>query len=359
MRVFTVRGIEVDVTAATAAEARETALAEGHVLAMQKLLARLLPREDVIRIQPFKPPQVVPYVKDFEVAEERTSDVRYLASLTFRFKPDPVRGLLRDAGLVHAETISKPVVVLPVYGPEGEARLWDETNPWWQVWAPRRPEDWLVPLIVPLGDLGDITAIDAAQALAGDAERLSAIAQRYGADDVLITQAVLSGDPMAFQATLQVGTSRLGAQTHQTIIENYTQQPGETVDVLLARAAGAVDGEVQESWKQRNLLRPGTRREILVTVPIEGLDQWLEVKQRLGTVAAVQRSELSTISRTRTEVQITFVGEEQQLVLAMAQSDLVLSLNPVSGWQLELSEARKAALSAPAPAAEQPVPTSQ
>ena len=339
--VFTVRGIEVDVTAETAAAAREAALAEGHVMAMQKLLARLLPREELTRVIPLKAEQVVGFVKDFEVAAERTSDVRYLASLTFRFKPDAVRGLLRNDGLVHAETRSKPVLVLPVFGAVGEARLWEETNPWWKVWAQRQPEDWLVPLTVPLGDLGDISAIDADQALEGDMERLSAIAARYGAQDVLITQAVLLGDPTLGEAVLQVGTSRLGAQMHQTIIENYQQLPSETAEALLARVAEAVDTEIQESWKQRNLLRPGsTRRKISVTVPIEGLDDWLKVKKRLKTVAAVQRSELSSISRSRTELVITFVGDEQQLVLGMSQSDLVLSLNAVVGWELKLSEAR-------------------
>ena len=107
------------------------------------------------------------------------------------------------------------------------------------------------------------------------------------------------------------------------------------------RTAEAVDTEIQESWKQRNLLRPGsTRRKISVTVPIEGLDDWLKVKKRLKTVAAVQRSELSSISRSRTELVITFVGDEQQLVLGMSQSDLALSLNAVIGWELKLSEAR-------------------
>ncbi len=38
--VFTVTGVQVDVTAETAAAAREAAHAEGHVKAMAKLLAR-------------------------------------------------------------------------------------------------------------------------------------------------------------------------------------------------------------------------------------------------------------------------------------------------------------------------------
>ena len=334
--VFTVRGIAVDVSAETAAAARETAHAEGHVKAMEKLLARLLPRDELTLLRKLEAREVLAYVQDFQVEDERTSDVRYLASLTFRFKPEPIRELLRANGLQHAETMSKPVVVLPIFGAEGEAGLWAETNLWWAAWAERRAGDWLVPLVVPLGDLGDLMAIDAERALGGDAEGLGAIARRYGAQDVLITQAVLLGDPESGGASLQVGSARLGRYAQQTIIDNYVQNPAETLRDLLARAAAAVDAAVQESWKQSNLLRPGSQRSITVTVPVGRLADWLEVKRRLKDVAAVRRTAVTALSRSKTEVAITFVGDEEQLVLAMAQSDLNLALYPGIGWELQL-----------------------
>ncbi|HEY5598266.1 MAG TPA: DUF2066 domain-containing protein, partial [Kiloniellales bacterium] len=335
--VFTVSGVEVDVTAATAAAAREAAHAEGHRLAMQKLLARLLPHDELPRMREMPVPDIVPYVRDFEVDDERTSDVRYLARLTFRFKADAVRELLRKEGVLFAETQSKPVLVLAVYGPAGDALLWEDENPWARAWALRRPSESLVPLDVPLGDLSDVATVDAAQALSGDRARLATLARRYGTEDVLVTQAVLSGDPEAGLATLQVGSSRLGTEQLQTLLASHAQEPGETLAELLARAANGVDGDVQEAWKQRNLLRPGAQRRIVVSVPIASLADWLEVKRRLGGVAAVQKSEVTLLSRKRTELDLTFVGDEQQLVLALAQSDLDLTLNPVSGWQIRVN----------------------
>jgi Uncharacterized protein conserved in bacteria (DUF2066) len=348
--VFTVSDVEVDITADTAAAAREAAHAEGHVLAMQRLLARLLPREELARMRPLELTEILEYVRDFEVDDERTSDVRYLARLTFRFKSDAVRNLLRSEGLLFAETQSKPVLVLAVYGPAGEALLWEDGNPWARAWALRQRGEGLVPLQVPLGDLGDVASVDANQALSGDRERLATLATRYGTEDVLVTQAVLSGDAESGLATLQVGSSRIGTQQLQTMLASYTQKLGETLEELLTRAANAVDADVQEAWKQRNLLRPGSERRIVVSVPIAGLADWLEVKRRLGGVAAVQKSEVTLISRTRTEVDLTFVGDEQQLVLALAQRDLSLTLNPVSGWQIRLSEARAAASAPTTPA---------
>ena len=360
--VFTVSGVPVDVTAETAAAARETAHAEGHVKAMEKLLARLLPRDELGLPRPLNAAEILAYVQDFSVANERTSDVRYLAELTFRFRPDPIRELLRANGLQHAETMSKPVVVLPIFGIEGEAVLWGEGNPWWAAWAARPPGGWLVPLTVPLGDLGDLTAVDAARALNGEAEALGAIARRYDAEDVLITQAVLLGDPLLGQATLQVGTVRLGRFAQQTIIDNYAQPAGGTVQDLLALAADAVGASLQEAWKQRNLLRPGSQRQIVVTVPVAQLAELIEVKRRLVGVAAVRGSKVTALSRSQAEMAITFVGEDEQLVLAMSQSDLDLVLNPGIGWELRLAGGAPpgpmpAAAPAPEPAPAELAPT--
>ncbi len=335
--VFTVRDIAVDVTAATATAAREAALADGHVRAMQKLLTRLLPREELARIRPLKADQIVEFVTDFEVADERTSNVRYLAKLTFRFKPDSVRTLLRANDLVYAEAPGKPVLVLPVFGPAGEARLWRGTNPWRQIWSSRRPADGLVPLVVPLGDLADVASIDAEQTLAGEGERLSRLARRYGADDILISQAVLLDDRETGRARLQIGTSRLGSEAHQTRVDDYWQEPGETLEALWKRAADDIDQRVQESWKQGHLFRPGAQRRMTVTVPVRKLGDWLEVKRRLKTITFVERSEISSLSRDKTEIEIVFVGDEEQLAAALARRQLTLSLDPVSGWQLRLS----------------------
>jgi len=352
--IFIVRGVNVDVTAETAAAAREQALADGHVAALRRLLERLLPDEYLYRAPELAAPQIAPIVQDFGVDDERTSDVRYLASLTFRFKPDAVRELLQRSGLGHAETMSKPVVVVPIFGPAGEAQLWEEGNPWRLAWTQRPPGDGLVPLVVPLGDLADIAALDVGQALAGDLQATAALARRYGADDVVVTQTILQGDPEAGGAILQVGTTRLGQQSQQTVIDNYTQQPEEDLAALFARAADAVDRQIQESWKRENLLQPGSQQILAVTVPHDGLPEWLEVKRRLRGVAAVQRSEVTAVSRGRSELRLTYAGTEPQLARALAQSDLSLTSDPLGGgWQLRLGEAGQAP-AAPASSMEAP-----
>lgn len=338
--IFTVRDVAVDETAATAAQARQEAIAVGQRRAFRRLMDRLVPEDQQPLIPAVDANTLQYYVLDFSVNNERSSAVRYLADLTFRFNPTEVRNLLRQNGVAFSETRGKPVVVLPVYSDTvTEPTLWLEANPWRDVWAQRPGDDGLVPMTVPLGDVGDIATIDAQGALSGDTEALRTIAANYGAEDVLVTSATMSGNPDGGSAVLEVVTRRY-QDGNPTITQRdkLVQVTGEPLDGFLMRAAERVDSAVQEYWKQQYLLQFGNQRSILVFVPLDGLDDWLTVRRRLQGVAAIQQTSLGALSRREAQLEISFVGDEQRLTRALAQRDLFLALRPDSNWELTLSD---------------------
>ncbi len=337
--IYTVRGVPVDKTAGTAAEARQAAISAGHQAAFARLVERLVPKAQQGTVPVLGPGLVEFYVLDFSVDNERTSAVRYLAELSFRFNPQEVRTLLRNSGVGFAETRSKPLVVLPVFEGGGEVpRLWLEPNPWRSAWAQRGPEEGLVPLQVPLGDLSDVASVDAARALAGDAGALNAIAANYRAGAVLVPHATLSGDAALGNARLDTVTARYeGGRRLTTTREAFTQQASEGAAAFFARVAGAVDATVQEAWKQQNVLQFGNRRSIAVFVPLTDLSDWLEVKRRIDGVAAIETVGINTLTRNEAAMDITFVGDEGRLTRALAQRDLFLALREDSNWELTLT----------------------
>jgi len=351
--IYTVRDVAVDETAATAADARQTALAEGQRRAFRRLMGRLVPEDQQPLVPAVDANLLQYYVLDFSVNNERTSAVRYLADLTFRFNPEEVRKLLRGAGVTFAETRSKPIVVLPVFsGPVTEPTLWFGENPWRDIWALRPGDEGLVPLTVPLGDLDDLAAIDAPRALAGDPEALRAIAGRYGAEDVVVAEATLSGDPEDGSGMLQVVTRRYNdGRAGGTSRDKLVQVTGEPYDALLRRAADRIGTAVQETWKQQYLLQFGNQRSLLAFIPLGSLDDWLTVRRRLEGVAAIQQTGLVAMSRQEAQLEITFVGDEQRLTRALAQRDLFLALRADSNWELTLADKPR-----PLPPAGTPLP---
>jgi hypothetical protein len=324
--VFEVRGVNVDVTAKTAAAAREQALVEGERAAFERLMQRLTLSTDQEKLPKPSRDDLAAVVKDFAVAEEKTSAVRYLASLDYRFKAKEIRQLLKFNDLAFAETVSKPVLVLPVFEAAGAPVLWDDPNPWREAWMARPPQDGLVPLILPLGDLADISGIDAIQAVNGDFARLGAMAQRYGAGETLVARAVRKTESETGRPAVDLFVARFGSAPEPgTTALTFVATAEEGIEELLVRAAIGLTQEVEEAWKQDNLLQFGQEAVLAVTIPISGLRAWLEVRKRLTGVTVVRRTELVLLSRDEVRVNLHHIGDLSQLGVALRQADLALS----------------------------------
>jgi len=353
--VFKVTGVEVDATADTVAKARDRALAEGQRKALNRLFDRIIVAADRPRLGSVSYATMTQLVRDFEVGSEKSSSVRYLAVLNVRFKPDAVRDLLRGRNVGFAETRSRPVLILPIYDSAGAHALWGTPNPWREAWAALPQADGLVPILRPRGDVNDVAIISAEQAVRGDAQRISAMARQYGAAEVLVVTAGFhqgavgeAGQPG--QSDLRVTIARMGAGAAQgTRSESFALRAGEDENAALARAAGAIASQIQDEWKQNNRLQFGASRELTATVPITSLGDWLGIKRRLGEVAFIRQSDLLYLSRNEAWLRIRYIGDEEQLTLALRQKDVALERGPTS-WILRRAGQRGGFAPLPGPA---------
>ncbi len=344
---FAVTGVPVDVTADTAAAAREQALLDGQHKAADILLRRLTLQQDWGSLPVLADAQLFEVVEGIEVEREKISTVRYLGDLTVRFKPNAIRALLRNANIRYAETVSKPLVVLPVYRNGDSLQLWDDSNPWLSAWGAHVTKGGLVPLVVPLGDLTDIATISADEAVQGNSQKLAALAQRYQAADALVVVAA----PVSGQNGVDVSATRYGvAQQDRTDVIHVPGQGDDTGDALLARAVQQVEFQVEENWKQENILHFDREEMLSVTVPLKELADWVTVHRKLGDIAAIRSVELQSLSKSEALVGLHYIGDIDQLKLALAQKDLELDQDAAT-WTLHL------AVPAVAPPAAAPVET--
>ena len=351
VNVFTVAAVPVDATAASAIAAREAARLDGQRRAFTILLNRLTLASDHGRLPRVPDAKLTDIVRDFEVANERSSAVRYLADYTFRFRPEEVRQILRNAGIPFAETVSKPVTVLPVLRQGGSAVLWDDPNPWREAWTDRKGQGGLVPLVLPLGEAADVTAIGADQAVANDPGALNAIAARYGAGDVLVAQATL-GDAGQLDTSIRRVS---GTSVTPISSASFRANPGESQADLMGRAVAASIADLEDAWKRQTVLGFGSEAVLTADVPIGDLADWLYVRDHLIGVPAITRSDLLALGKSGARLEIHYSGDPAKLQLALAQRDLTLSGSGAS-WILQ----RRGAAAAPAatpPLAATPAPT--
>lgn len=316
---FTVRGIDVDVTAANPQAAKDQALAEGQNRAFRQLLERLTQPADHAKLPKVDGTQ---YVRDISFASERSSATRYIATLNVRFNPAAVRKLLQGAGIAYAEPRNRVLVVVPVFKPAGgKPVLWDDPNPWRAAWNGLGGGG-LVPIAVPAGDVTDVQTITAEQALAGNPEAMQSLGARWRTPDVLVAVAAPSANGKSLDVSLLASP---GAPKPSDSL-SYQLNEGESLDGLLGRAARDIDRGIDTVFKQPNLLQFDRTATLSVMVPLTGMEDWLAVRERLGRVAQVRRWELVSLSKTEAAVVLHTVGEQEQLNAALANAGLRLDL---------------------------------
>jgi hypothetical protein len=318
---YAVSGIAVDATAASAAAARDKAIADGQREAFKQLIQRLVAKDAVKRVPTMPDPALTAMVDDFAVEEEHSSSVRYIARLNFRFRRDAVRQFLLNAGVPFAEERSKPIVVLPVWSGAQPPVLWEDPNPWREAFAQKERGEGLVPFIVPLGDVEDLTAISAERALNADPAALAAIAERYQGEEVLIAQATPEGEQISvvtrrFRGGTLVSTDQVRASD-------------------LNAAVDAVTAPIEAAWKEQNLIGGGGVQTLTLTIPVNDLKDWTEIRGRLRSVSSLRTMSVLSLSRSAASVEITYAGDQRQLQLALAQRDLTLSQDQTGGWVLQ------------------------
>jgi hypothetical protein len=198
-RPYEVSGVQVDVTAADAATARDQAIVEGQRKALQMLIEDLVGIEKAAQVPLPGDDAISEMVQDFEVESERLSSVRYIGVLTYRFDPLLVGDLLSGVG---------------------------------------------------------------------------------GAPDSTV---------------------------------DTSGSTSTTIGIPSTTNSGAVSA-----------LPPGPIRNLAVSVPITGLQDWIEVRRRLATVAGI-RTEIRYLARDEARLNLLYSGDEQLLTQALAQRQLQLS----------------------------------
>ncbi len=330
--VFTVQDIKVDVTSDSASISREQAFAKAQYRAFKQLVDRLL-SEDQLEFFVMPAPSVISaLVKDFEITEEQLSNVRYIGTYIFRFENDAVRNYLGGQGFAYTDVSSKPVLILPFYQQGARTLLWGIENPWLAAWSSAQSSQGLVPVIIPIGDIQDVSDIGDNESLNWSPEKLNDLTQRYAAGESIIMLATpewnngtiaAEGSPPD-RLTIMVyrtsrGTPEFTSRVHITAEDIALHENIFSAGVRQSRK------NLQTAWKRQTLVNAAQGNNLKVRVKFETIKEWVETQKKLRRVQGVGDMKLLSLKQNEANLELTFRGSEHRLRLALAQADMTLS----------------------------------
>jgi hypothetical protein len=329
--------VTVDATADNVVHARDKARLDGQRNALAQVIDNLAGGPGKAKLPNLTDNQITDMVVSFAVANERMTTVRYTADYTYHFRPADVQRVLAKAGVSAPTTPAaagggKPALVLPIYQMGTQFILWDDPNPWRDAWAARTGSD---PLMLPLGDVTDLSVIDADKAREGDGDALTAIGKKYGTDDVLVAVAALrgsAGSPAGLDISVKHYRDGQLVDTHG---ESIDANPGESPADFFHRAAQATANAIDSNW-QGVAAQPTQQGTLTIAVAITGLDDWIKIRDRITGLPAIRKIELRSLSRQEATIDVAYTGDIGQLTAALKGLDFDL-VKGDTGWHLSPS----------------------
>ena len=388
--VFVVPRVPVQASGETATAAKDAAQSTGRRRAMDLLLRRLTPEEDWIYLPTLatgsaaqsagdgsgktaidiSPSLLVGLESGFEVYSEKASSASYRAYITYRFKPDEVRRLLKNAHIPYSEAQTRVALVLPVLQTDSGVYLWESNNPWMAAWKVRPYTHELTPMTAPLGDLEDSSAISARQALVGDPAALAAIAARYNVSQVIVAHARLTQKDGANQLTVRlinghresgkadltellgeeidVDTDGAAAQTFsyaegdedfaarvgEVLAQTFLTEPVGNFPSLAERSIEYAIAKYASGWKSRTLIDHSKEARLPVTAFFDRIEDWSKIRSALIATPLVGSVQVSSLSRRGAEMDVRIFGEPARMQVAMENQGIVFWSETGERWFL-------------------------
>lgn len=348
--LFAVPGVIVSVAANSSVEAKGLAETMAKEQAFRRLAERLVVPEDQASIPAVTVVQIEPTIASIQVLDEVATGTTFDGRFTIRFNPAATRSLLEQLSLRYTEVQSRPYVVVPVFGSGPEATLWQDPNPWRTAWEGfDGVEDTLVPIKVPLGDLQDVVAVEATQALAGDARGLTDLAGNYDSVGAVVAQAQLDGNPWNGGAGMAITVKSYGEPMGPPFSASISQTQDETPEAFYERGVIAVMQGLEGAWKSANAIQYTAASSLRVRALASALQDWLLIRANLEREPLVSDIKVISLRRGEVIVDLSHRGTAEQLQNALAQRGLTL-VQAGGGWDLQLGGAPGSIEARPLPA---------
>lgn len=306
----------------------------------------------------------------FEVYGEKASSTSYRAHITYRFKPDAVRRLLKVSKIPYSEAQTRVALVLPVLQTDSGLYLWESNNPWMAAWKARPYTHELTPMQAPLGDLEDSSAISPRRALDLNAGALAVIAARYNVSQVIVAHARLTRKDADSQLTVrllnayresgkatasdilghdaEIETDGTQSQTFTYAIEDedFATKVGEVLaQTSLSEPAGNFPGLAERSieaaiaryssgWKAKTLIDHSKEAVLPVSAFFDRLEDWSKIRAALIATPLVGAVQVGALSRRGAEMNVRVFGDPAKVQVAMENQGIVFWTETGERWYL-------------------------
>lgn len=340
---YSVSGIHVDATAASASAAEAIAIDQGRPRAWAILFQRIAKPGDKGKMPRLDAAGVRKLMRGYTVTREKRSTTRYVADVTYNFSPEAVARLLSGISTGYRIAGMQRILLIPM------APNFDTKSGWSSAFTSPRFGASAVPFAVPTGTASDVVALGSLKFDSATWNDVQLVAARIRASEAVLVLAVplTKGGTSAtdtMTGKVQIWVKRIGAA--ETPMKTSVEVPLiKNVVQTYPLAADAAVRAIEELFRQRGPVGFGGSGSLSADVQIDSLQQWGAIQNAMALIPNVTSVNVTAMDIGLVRVTVAYRGTADQLVSALAPVGVVLTKN-VDNWNIVYQAPAKPAAAA-------------
>ncbi len=327
--LYQVSGIPVAAELSSANEAREVALANGQTEAFWQLMRKMTTPSELQKVPVLSQDEVVNLVQNVSVSNEKTTDTKYMATISVRFKPKETQDFLTQNQVPFLIQAPPPYVVIPVFKKGEKVELLEEDNPVFIFLKQMENNNPLFEVNVPTGDGEDVVLVQELWDV-GAEEGWEPLLKKYGAERVFFFALEQLGPSVTVRTwTIPADKEALERQEFQVIV------PSGDVAPDLPRMWRKSLAQIETAWRRARTNDLTTPSMFWVSVPIETIQEWQSIYTDLLKSGFLNGVEVRAFRPRQVLAALRYKGAGEQLDAALRSIGMRVRPLPGSGaWEL-------------------------
>jgi hypothetical protein len=314
---YKVSGIKIDELSDSATQARQIGITKGQRTAFIIMLGRL--GIDSSYAMWFSNEEIAQTIESRRIEGEKFSKKRYSANLTVTFSESFMKYALESYGIGRNSTVDTYYLVIPTQKVGEEVFIWDKNNQWMQNWKNVIGRKGVKGIVLPKGDIDDISMITQEEIIDPYYESFENIIKKYNVDGVMIAE----GEHIKAENKMRINLTKISKKEEKTIKLDYFNMSNLKQDPFFNNAAQKTVkyiAEVELSKGSKGKRNDGTE----VYIPVSEVSDWAYIKERLDEISSFKNVQTMYITQDVVKINITHKMDIDDLTEVLEESGLYL-----------------------------------
>jgi len=272
-------------------------------------------------------------VQDFSVANEKTSNVRYMASVTVQFNPEAIQTFFQEYKVPYITSVAEKRLIIPMVKKEGDGTFQTspQNNSWYKAWTSVVPQSDLVPLVLPSTDEEDAPFL-AEEAFANEYDLdITPLLKKHNASKALVLEAIINNELGSVKILVRPFQNEKDIFADMTLTEPFDA----SLDNVLKRAAERTLYLLEQRWREKTAVRFDNPTLLSVVVPIQNLGQWIAIRGQLDKVKLIKQYLVKAVRKDKAQIELFYAGSLPDFIENLKQEGLFLDqIENSNEWRL-------------------------